>query len=399
MRRSVAACAVVALASASACGAFAPPVSVPLPRAAVRACTPGAFALRTSLGRHPLSMGRTAARRAVSGASALRAMFTGIVEEMGKVASLKEEEMSAWDAPEKKVLGVTLTLAAKTVLDGAYEGCSIAVNGVCLTVTTFDKEAFTVGVAPETLRLTNLGDLSPGSPVNLERAAAIDGRNSGHMVQGHVDNVGTILEKWADNESLFVKVQAPRELMKYIVPKGFIAIDGTSLTVCEVNTAESWFTFMLIEYTQKHIIVPGKAVGDKVNLEVDVVSKYVERSLGNMNERLSKIEAALALLDITREDLPLKLPDAGDMFDDEGPPSTTTLLREIRVAAESVDAYAELKEQELSGDSPPGLPVRVRQLRREAKAARKAGTAMANGEQGRAGTVTLIQHAAPFGLD
>ena len=96
--------------------------------------------------------------------------------------------------------------AANTVLEGAYEGCSIAVNGVCLTVTKFDKKTFTVGVAPETLRLTNLGDLKSGSPVNLERAAAIDGRNSGHMVQGHVDNVGIILDKWADNESLFIKV-------------------------------------------------------------------------------------------------------------------------------------------------------------------------------------------------
>ena len=92
------------------------------------------------------------------------------------------------------------------MLEGAYEGCSIAVNGVCLTVTKFDKKTFTVGVAPETLRLTNLGDLKSGSPVNLERAAAIDGRNSGHMVQGHVDNVGIILDKWADNESLFIKV-------------------------------------------------------------------------------------------------------------------------------------------------------------------------------------------------
>ena len=229
------------------------------------------------------------------GVHSLQAMFTGIVEEMGKVVELKEEEMSAWDSPGTMVKGVTLTIAGKVALEGAYDGCSIAVNGVCLTVTNFDKDSFKVGVAPETLRLTNLGELKTGSPVNLERAAAIDGRNSGHMVQGHVDNVGTILDKWADNESLFIKVKAPKELMKYIVPKGFIAIDGTSLTVCEVNTAESWFTFMLIEYTQKHIIVPQKALGDKVNLEVDVVSKYVERSLGNIQERLERIEKALGL--------------------------------------------------------------------------------------------------------
>jgi len=125
----------------------------------------------------------------------------------------------------------------------------------------------------------------------------------------------------------------------------------------------------------------------------------VERSLGNINERLSKIEAALELLDITGESAPLKLPDRGDMFDDQGPPSTTTLLREITGASECVDAYAELREHEVSGDNPPGLPVRVRQLRREARAARMAGAALDTGEQGREGTVTLIQHVAPSGYD
>eukprot|EP00288_Rhodomonas_lens_P017815 CAMPEP_0177713686 /NCGR_PEP_ID=MMETSP0484_2-20121128/13071_1 /TAXON_ID=354590 /ORGANISM="Rhodomonas lens, Strain RHODO" /LENGTH=334 /DNA_ID=CAMNT_0019225591 /DNA_START=92 /DNA_END=1096 /DNA_ORIENTATION=+ len=218
------------------------------------------------------------------GVAGTKAMFTGIVEEMGKVEELQMDLMTP---------GVTLTVSGDVVLQGAYEGCSIAVNGVCLTVTKFDKKQFTVGVAPETLRLTNLGDLEPGSPVNLERAAAIDGRNSGHMVQGHVDNVGTIVETWPDDESLFVKVAAPKELMRYIVPKGFIAIDGTSLTVCEVNSAESWFTFMLVAYTQQHIIIPKKAVGGKVNLEVDVMSKYVERSMDAVNERIDRLEAKL----------------------------------------------------------------------------------------------------------
>jgi len=300
--RSVLVAALVLVAAPAEGVAFVSqlPVTSPLARARAgcpSACQAGAFAARS--GRSTL-FGRLAEvaplRRArASGLSSLKAMFTGIVEEMGSVSALKEEEMTAWDAPGKTVKGVTLTLAAETVLEGAYEGCSIAVNGVCLTVTNFDEKGFTVGVAPETLRLTNLGDLKSGSPVNLERAAAIDGRNSGHMVQGHVDNVGVIHEKWADNESLFIKVKAPKKLMKYVVPKGFIAIDGTSLTVCEVNFEECWFTFMLIGYTQKHIIVPDKSVGDKVNLEVDVVSKYVERSLGNISERLAKIEDALGL--------------------------------------------------------------------------------------------------------
>ncbi|EKX37200.1 hypothetical protein GUITHDRAFT_158612 [Guillardia theta CCMP2712] len=221
-------------------------------------------------------------------------MFTGIVEEMGAIKEVKNG-FKGWGEWEGSDGGMTLRVGGGKVLEGCYEGCSIAVNGVCLTVTEFDSESFTVGVAPETIRKTNLGLLGQGSPVNLERAAAMDGRNSGHMVQGHVDNVGEIIEKWQDKESLFIKVKAPRELMQYIVPKGFIAIDGTSLTVCETDVANGWFTFMLIDYTQQHVIIPKKPIGDKVNLEVDVISKYVERSLGNINDRLSRLEVANVL--------------------------------------------------------------------------------------------------------
>jgi len=235
----------------------------------------------TSFIRNRFTKSSKGSRKRQFGAAGAKAMFTGIVEEMGKVEELQMDLM---------IPGVTLTVGADTVLEGAYEGCSISVNGVCLTVTKFDRKQFTVGVAPETLRLTNLGDLEPGSSVNLERAASIDGRNSGHMVQGHVDNVGTIVETWPDNESLFVKVQAPPELLRYIVPKGFIAVDGTSLTVCDVNSAEGWFTFMLVAYTQQHIIIPSKSAGDKVNLEVDVISKYVERSMQGMTDRIEQLE-------------------------------------------------------------------------------------------------------------
>ncbi|CAI5505343.1 unnamed protein product [Closterium sp. Naga37s-1] len=156
-------------------------------------------------------------------------------------------------------------------------GDSIAVNGTCLTVTTFDSSSFVVGLAPETLRRTNLGDLKEGSPVNLERSLRADSRLGGHFVQGHVDGTGVITNKRPEGDSLWLTVQCDPSLLKYIVPKGYIAVDGTSLTVVEVNDEESWFTFMLVAYTQQKIVVPGKQIGDRVNLEVDIVGKYVER--------------------------------------------------------------------------------------------------------------------------
>ena len=143
---------------------------------------------------------------------------------------------------------------------------------------------FTVGLAPETLRRSNLGQLVSGSRVNLERALKADSRNSGHFVQGHVDCTGEIIEKWKEMESLWVKVKVPQDVITYIVPKGFICVDGTSLTICEVDTRPdaSWFTFMLVAHTQQSVIIPNKALGDKVNIEVDVLAKMVERSLAGV---------------------------------------------------------------------------------------------------------------------
>ncbi|CAN0135533.1 unnamed protein product [Ascophyllum nodosum] len=239
--------------------------------------------------RSQLSERRTA--RSASGCrrDVVRAMFSGIVEETGSVSSLvKNDAVKLWDGALGE--GVELTVKANTVLDGATEGCSIAVNGVCLTVTSFSREEFKVGLAPETLRRSNLGDLEEGDGVNLERALPVDGRNSGHFVQGHVDDVGTILNMEMDQDSLVVKVRAPQDLMRYIVPKGFISVDGTSLTVCEVNYEECWFSFMLVAYTQRNVIIPSKSEGDTVNLEVDVLGKYVERSLSSVLDRLSALE-------------------------------------------------------------------------------------------------------------
>lgn len=186
--------------------------------------------------------------------------------------------------------GYVLVVECVVCLDGCYIGASVCVNGVCLTVTEFDDKKMSFGVAPETLRLSNLGRLKEGSQVNMERAAATGGRNSGHYVQGHVDNTGEIIKKWREGESLWIKVKVPKELISQIVHKGFIAIDGTSLTVCEVNYDETWFTFMLVQYTQTKIIIPHKEVGELVNLEIDVLGKYVARSVAQVVERVDAME-------------------------------------------------------------------------------------------------------------
>lgn len=240
-----------------------------------------------------------------------RQMFTGIIEEMGEVIALDtKDDMPLWDG--SKGSGTEMVIKGGVVMDGAYLGCSISVNGVCLTATEldFDNNQFKVGLAPETLRLTNLGTYVPESKqlVNLERASEIGGRNSGHFVQGHVDNVGTIIDRWVDENSLFFKISFPFEYMRYVVPKGFIAIDGTSLTVCDVKSegpeGENWFTFMLVEYTQAKIIIPSKQVGETVNIEVDVLGKYSERAwesfvpkMEALEQKVKDLEAKVAVLE------------------------------------------------------------------------------------------------------
>ena len=198
-----------------------------------------------------------------------RCLFTGIVEEMGTVKQLGA-------APDG---GFDMKIEAKTVLHGVSLGDSIAVNGTCLTVTEFDASNFTVGLSPETLRKTSLSELENGSPVNLERALTPISRMGGHFVQGHVDGTGVIVSKVPEGDSLWVKVKADKGLLKYVVPKGFIAVDGTSLTVVDVFDDEGCFNFMLVDYTQQKVVIPSKEVGQKVNLEVDILGKYVERLL------------------------------------------------------------------------------------------------------------------------
>jgi len=190
-------------------------------------------------------------------------LFTGIVEELGEVV---ERE------------GELLTLRGKLVTQDARHGDSIAVNGVCLTVTRVDGDAFTVEVMKETFDRSALGSLKPGDPVNLERAVTAATRLGGHIVQGHVDGVGTIDSKapgggWED-----VRVTLPSGLDRYIVEKGSITVDGISLTVVAVD--ESGFTVSLIPTTLELTTLGRKDVGDKVNLEVDIIAKYVEKLVG-----------------------------------------------------------------------------------------------------------------------
>lgn len=227
-------------------------------------------------------------------------MFSGIVEEMGTVESLEaDSSIPLWDGTQGE--GWRLRVACETVVQDATEGCSISVNGVCLTVVRFDGAGFEVGLAPETMRRSNVapGRLAKGDRVNLERALAADGRNSGHMVQGHVDGVGEIVRRTVEGDSLWVEVKAPAAIMRNIVPKGFIAVDGTSLTVCDVHrgSEEGTFTFMLVAYTQQHVIIPSKAVGDLVNLEVDVLGKYVQGAVEGLEARVEALELRLAELE------------------------------------------------------------------------------------------------------
>ncbi|KAF4734903.1 Riboflavin synthase alpha chain [Perkinsus olseni] len=203
-------------------------------------------------------------------------VFSGIVEDQGEVVGVRPMVEGKPDD------GIIVDIRSKVACSDAYIGCSIAVEGVCLTATEINADVFTVGISPETLIKTNLKDLSKGSkvrdapvlyrlwgpPVNVERALAADARNSGHVVQGHIDGTGVIEKMWRDGESI-------RVLPAYIVPKGFIAIDGVSLTVCEVNPKTCTFTIMLVPHTQAVITLPHKTVGDRVNLEVDCLAKYV----------------------------------------------------------------------------------------------------------------------------
>jgi len=193
-------------------------------------------------------------------------VFTGIVEELGSVVGVEPQG----DAVRLRIRGPVVT-------SDAVHGASIAVNGVCLTVVDHGDGEFTADVMQETLDRSSLGALVPGSPVNLERPVTLEARLGGHLVQGHVDGTGTILERVPSEHWEVVRVSLPDDLGRYVVEKGSITVDGVSLTV--VDAARDSFTVSLIPTTLGLTTLGSKSVGDPVNLEVDVVAKYVERML------------------------------------------------------------------------------------------------------------------------
>ena len=187
-------------------------------------------------------------------------MFTGIVEGIGRITAATRRN---------------LAIATSNTLQGIELGGSIAVNGVCLTITNFDANSFSVDMMPETLIRTNLGLLRVGDRVNLERPLILGGRLGGHLVQGHVDDTARVASVTWDGETMLIRFEAAPEGMRYIVEKGFIAVDGVSLTVVTRNTGS--FQVSIVNYTQKHTTLGSRQVGDLVNLEIDIIAKYVEQ--------------------------------------------------------------------------------------------------------------------------
>ena len=199
-------------------------------------------------------------------------MFTGIIEELGSVKDLRRE-----------AVGARLAISASVVLDGTAIGDSICVNGVCLTVVALGKAEFSADVANETLKVTNLGDLKVGQKVNLERALRLSAKIGGHLVTGHVDATGRVREKRQEGNSWRMFFDAPANVLRYVIKKGSIAIDGISLTVADVDA--SGFSIAMIPHTAKMTTLGFKSPGESVNLETDVIGKYVEKLLsGRMEE-------------------------------------------------------------------------------------------------------------------
>jgi riboflavin synthase len=193
-------------------------------------------------------------------------MFTGIIEEVGKIRSNAEGEIA---------------IKAKKVLWGTNLGDSISVNGVDLTAKHFDEEGFTANVMPETYRRSNLADLRPGDPVNLERSIQLAGRLSGHIVRGVVEGTGTVDSFTPEGDAIILRVNAPREILRYVIMKGPVAIDGISLTVMAKD--DHSFSVSLVQYTQEHTNLHARRPGDRVNLETDIIARYVEAMLEDRN--------------------------------------------------------------------------------------------------------------------
>lgn len=197
-------------------------------------------------------------------------MFTGIIEEIGKIAAVRRGALSC-----------ELSVQGKVVFDGLKIGDSVAVNGLCLTVTSINGNIFTADVMAESMRRSNLGTLQNGSEVNLERAMPSDGRFDGHIVSGHIDGIGFIQSLIKEDNAVWVTITADSSVMRYIVEKGSVAIDGISLTVAKVF--KDAFSVSIIPHTGAETTLLSKKSGDKVNLECDIIGKYVEKLIGKSN--------------------------------------------------------------------------------------------------------------------
>lgn len=191
-------------------------------------------------------------------------MFTGIIEEIGIVKSIKSK---------------VITIEANKIFDDLKLGDSVAVNGTCLTISSFSNKIFNADITTETLSRTNLGDLKSGFKVNLERALTLNGRLGGHIVSGHIDGVGIIKNISKSENDIILKVEVSANLMKYIIEKGSVAVDGISLTVAKVDNNKNSFSVAIIPHTFKETILFYKKEGDKVNIENDIIGKYVEKLL------------------------------------------------------------------------------------------------------------------------
>jgi len=202
-------------------------------------------------------------------------MFTGIIEEMGVVKAV-----------ERTLAGARLSVLASTVMDDLGIGDSISVNGACLTVVSRDEREFTVDVSTETLSVTSLGRVSAGAPVNLERAMKIHQRIGGHLVSGHVDEVGAVRSRRQDGNTLTITIEASKDVLRYCVPKGSITVDGISLTINELTDRS--FGVAIIPHTAKVTTLGLKQIGDTVNLEADLIGKYVERLLQERGQIAAK---------------------------------------------------------------------------------------------------------------
>ncbi|MCP3027491.1 riboflavin synthase [Halobacillus sp. A5] len=194
-------------------------------------------------------------------------MFTGIIEEIGSIKGIKT-----------KTEAMEISIKAKDILNDVNLGDSISINGVCLTVTSYTDQSVEFDVMPETFRATNLHELKQGSPVNLERAMAAGGRFGGHLVSGHIDGTGQIVSKTPESNAVYYEIELPDELIHYFVYKGSIAVDGTSLTVFGVE--ENRVTISLIPHTMEYTVLGNKGPGDRVNVECDMIGKYVAHFLG-----------------------------------------------------------------------------------------------------------------------